>query len=294
MSVLHVRVFDAARKPMTGLVDVKVVDARNEVVAEVRDARAGGVIKVEGLTAGLRHHVRVFPARHRPVGQLVVTTEGPPTNVHLFCPIDPARASATFPPYEALPESLQAVLDRSTLEVELTPRGPAVPVSVSGEATYGSLTHLQKAGLLNLFCKMCATPVGPATAWAFVEDIYRARGDRIFANVALAFRDHVKTAVSAGLFDEVSGSLHDPGAGFMHAGSFKTGESFGNLQLTFFASRDTPMRFRLDADIDDANGLGHVFQVLRNTLKDRQTHPFDIHQVLTFHHLLQPSYELAV
>jgi hypothetical protein len=294
MSVLHVRVFDADRKPLTGLVDVKVVDGRNEAVAEVRDARGGSVIKVDGLAAGTRHHVRVFPARHRPVGQLVVPAEGPPTNVHLFCPIDPDRARATFLPYDALPEALRHVLDRSTLEVDLTPRGPAVPMSVTGEATYASLTDLQKAGLLNLFCKMCATPVGSASAWHFVQDIYRARGDRIFANVAIDFRDHVKTAVAAGLFDEVSGALHDPGAGFTQAGSFKTGESFGNLQLTFFASRDTPLRFRIDADIDDANGVGHVFQVLRNKVKDRETHPFDIHQVLTFHHLLRPSYELAV
>ncbi len=294
MSVLHVRVFDADRRALPGVVDVRVVDARNEPVAEVQGARAGAVIKVPDLPAGVRYHVQVFPARHRPVGQLVVPSEGPPVNVHLFCPVDPARAKATFPGYEDLPEALTAVLDRSTLEIEVTPRGPALPVSVAGPTTWNSLTDLQKAGLLNLYCKMCATPVGRHTAWHFVQDIYRARGDRIFANVAIDFRDHVKTAVATGLFDEVSGRLHDPGVGFTRAGSFKTGESFGNLQLTFFASKDTPLRFRLDADIDDANGVGHVFQVLRNRVKDRDTHPFDIHQLLTFHHLLRPAYDLLV
>ncbi len=294
MSVLHVRMFDAERRPLSGLVDVTVVDARSEPVAEVQDARANAVIKLPDLPAGVRYHVRAFPARHHPVSQLVVPAEGPPTNVHLFCPVDADRARAAFPAFEELPASLKAVLDQSTLEVEVTRGGPALPVTVAGETQWASLTDLQKAGLLNLFCKMSATPVGPATAWDFVQDIYRARGDRIFANVTLDFRDHVKTAVPSGLFDEVSGSLHDPGLGFTHAGSFKTGESFGNLQLTFFASRDTPLRFRLDADIDDANGLAHVFQVLRNRLKDRATHPFDIHQVLTFHHLLRPPYALLV
>ena len=294
MSVLHVRVFDAERKPLGGVVDLTVLDARNEKIVEMRDVPAAAAIKVGALPAGTRCHVRVFPPRHRPVGQLVVPTEGPPTNVHLFCPVDPDRATATFPPYDALPAALTGVLDRSTLEVELTPRGPAVPVRVAGDATWSSLTDLQKAGLLNLFCKMDATPVGSATAWGFVQNIYRARGDRIFANVAVDFRDHGKTAGTAGLFDEVSGRRHDPGPGFDQAGSFKTGESFGNLQLTFFASRELPLRFRLDADIDDANGLGHVFQVLRNRVRDRETHPFDIHQVLTFHHLLRPPYAVTV
>ncbi len=294
MSVLHVRVFDADRKPLTGRVDVTVVDARHEPVAAVHDAPASRLIRVPDLPAGVRHHVRVFPVRHRPVGQLVVPAEGPPVNVHLFCPVDPARAEAAFPGYDTLPAPVRTVLDRSALEMDITRGGPAVPVNVAGEATWRSMTDLQKAGLLNLFCKMSTTPVGPHTAWHFVQDIYRARGDRIFAHVALDFRDHVRTAVVSGLFDEVSGRLHDPGPGFAHAGSFKTGESFGNLQLTFFASRDAPLRYRVDADIDDANGLGHVFQVLRNRVKDRDTHPFDIHQVLTFHHLLRPAYDLRV
>ena len=45
--------------------------------------------------------------------------------------------------------------------------------------------------------------------------------------------------------------------------------------------------------IDDANGIGHVFQVLRNFLTDSDTHPYDIHEILTFHQSLDTLYELT-
>ncbi len=294
MSAIKIRVFDADRKPIEGRVDVRVSDARGEPVAEVRDARGGTAIPIEGLESGLRHHVRVFPSRYRPVSQLVVPTEGPAANVHVFCPVDPEHVTPSFPTFDTLPGPLQAVLDRSTIEAALTESAAAVPLQVSaGALLYDRLTALQKAGLLNLFCKMSATPVGPGMAWDFVDQLHRTRADRIFAHVRVDFRDHVKSAASAGLFDEVSGALHDPGVGFTQAGSFKTDDRFGNLQLTFFASSDLPLRFRIDADIDDANGLGHVFQVLRNAIKDRTTHPYDIHQLLTFHQRLRPVYDLS-
>ena len=45
-------------------------------------------------------------------------------------------------------------------------------------------------------------------------------------------------------------------------------------------------------DIDDAAGLGHVFQVLRNHLTGNPTHPYNIHQILIAHQHLDPGYRL--
>lgn len=291
MAAITVRAFDADRKPLTGRMDVRVVDAHAEVVVDKRDVKAGVALTVDGLTAGGRYEVRVFPSRHRPVGQLVVPGHGGGRNVHVFCPVDPDLASPRFPAWSALAPALQAVLERSRLEDD--PLAPAAgAAALSGEALYDSLLPAQKAGLLNLFCKMSATPLGLGMAWGFVQQVYRLRGDRIFADVALGMRDHVKTSLATGPFREVSGSLHTPPPGFTPAGSFKTDESFGNLQLTFFATAAAPLRFRVDADIDDAAGLGHVFQVLRHSVKELSTNPFDIHQVLTFHQLLRPPYDV--
>lgn len=49
-----------------------------------------------------------------------------------------------------------------------------------------------------------------------------------------------------------------------------------------------------DVDIDDANGLAHVFQVLRNQLTKRPTHPYDIHELLLFYQKLDAGYTLEV
>jgi hypothetical protein len=64
--------------------------------------------------------------------------------------------------------------------------------------------------------------------------------------------------------------------------------------LTFFASASSPLRFKVDADIDDAGGLGHAFQVLRNFLTHQPTHPYDIHEILVFDQLLSVPYTLLV
>jgi hypothetical protein len=89
----------------------------------------------------------------------------------------------------------------------------------------------------------------------------------------------------------VSAALHSPPAGFTAGGSFKTDDSYGNLQLTFWQSGDN---WTADIDIDDAAGLEHVFQVLRNTLSGRPTHPYDIHEILIAHQEIDPGYELIV
>ena len=78
------------------------------------------------------------------------------------------------------------------------------------------------------------------------------------------------------------------------AKSFKTRDRYGNLQLTFFASTTAPLAFKLDADIDDAGGIEHAFQVLDHWMTHGETHPFDIHEILTFYQRLDTGYELVV
>ena len=97
--------------------------------------------------------------------------------------------------------------------------------------------------------------------------------------------------------ERVSAALHElPPAipdfdNFHDVGSYKTEDSYGNLQVSVFR-RDN--EFIADIDIDDAAGLGHVFQVLRNHLTGLPTHPFDIHEILMQHQGLYPNYKLNV
>jgi len=215
------------------------------------------------------------------------------SEVELYCPVDPRRATPEFPGYASLGAALRKVLERSTLERDET--SPPLPAADSpGEALFDSLTPVERAGLLNLFCKMSQVSLGDRTTWDFITDVNRVRGDRIFGNVALEFRDRVKNAVAGGKFTSVDDSLHTPPFGFAHAGSFKTRDRYGNLQLTFFASDTDPIAFRIDADIDDAAGLEHAFQVIDHALTKGVTHPYDIHEILTFFQRLDTGYELVV
>ena len=109
--------------------------------------------------------------------------------------------------------------------------------------------------------------------------------------VLLSGRSETKNSAAAGLFHKVSGSLHTPPPGFQPAESFKTSDKYGNLQLTFFTNGE---KFKADIDIDDAGGLEHVFQVLRNKLSGKPTHPYNIHEVLVAHQHLDPGYTFAV
>lgn len=293
MAAFNIRAYDADRKKLDDRIDVVVRDLTSgQIVAHERDRRGTSVLRIGGLTPGRVYTVQVFPFRHRPVGAVQQAPHDErPANVHVFCPVHPDRViDVIFPGYDALLQELTKVLDRSVLEADdLNARRRGS----KGRVLYDGLEPIRKAGLLNLFTKMSNTATGGRTMWSFVKDVYRVRGDRIFANVTKDFRDHVKSAVSTGDFSPVSGKLHTPPPGFALAGSFKH-QFFpaGVLQLTFFSSV-SELKFRLDADIDDAGGLRHVFQVLRHWRTNGETNPYDIREILVFHQQLHPGYQLV-
>lgn len=286
MGALIVRVGNALRQPLDDVIDIQVVSVQTDaVVASVPDVRGDKSVKVDGLVDGQPYLVKVFPARHRPVAQFAFAGRDKPAVVQLYTPLHPERVRAAhFPIYDKVAPELQRVLESSIVE----------GVGGAGAALYAALTDTQRAGLFNLFTKMGGFGFDDTrTIWTFVERLYRIRADRVFADVHPALRDLVKGAVAADRFREVSGSLHTPPPGFAQAGSFKSAEQYGNLQLTFFVSQAEPLAFKVDADIDDAAGLGHVFQVMRNWLTHGTTHPYDIHQILAFRQEVTLPYDLA-
>jgi hypothetical protein len=281
-----IRIGNALQQPLDDEVDLKVVSVRTDAIARaVSGLRGDAEVRVEGLLPNQPYIVKVFPKRHRPVGQFAIPRPDRETVVQLYAPIDPERVLAvTFPEYEEVAAPLRTVLERSLVE----------GTDGSGAALYDGLTDMQRAGLFNLFAKMHSFGFdGERTIWTFVDRLYRIRPDRIFADVQPALRDLVKGAVAGERFRKVSGRLHTPPAGFTEAGSFKTADRYGNLQLSFFASVTAPIAFKVDADIDDAAGLGHAFQVLRNFATKGTTHPYDIHQILVFRQEVMLPYDLA-
>ncbi len=266
--------------------DVKVVSVRTDAtVRSVSGIPGDRDVHVEGLVPGQPYIVKVFPNRHRPVGQFAIPRESGDSVVQLYAPLDPERVQAVrFPEYDATTSELRSVLDRSTVE----------GIPGTGPDLYRGLADTQRAALFNLYAKMSSFGFDDRrTVWTFVDRVYRIRPDRIFVDVQAPLRDLVKGAVPGERFREVSGKLHTPPPEFIEAGSFKTAERYGNLQLSFFSSRGAPLAFKVDADIDDAAGLGHAFQVLRNWVTKGMTHPYDIHQILVFRQEVTLPYELA-
>lgn len=285
MATIIVRVGNANRLPLEERMDVHLVNVSTDATVKVvSDVPGNAKVKFDGLIERQPYVVKAFPRRHRPVAEIALAgSDDRPTEVQLYAPLHPEHVrSAKFPAYDSLDQTLTAVLERSTI----------AGLDARGRELYDALANTQKAGLFNLYARMSGVELGVRRVWSFVDRIFSVRGDRIHVDVDSMLLDLVMEASESDLFRDVPGGLHEPPPGYGPAGSFKTGERHGNLQLTFFSSLALPRSFKVDADIDDAAGIGHVFQVLRHTLTHGTTHPYDIHQILVFRQ--EPvSYEIA-
>jgi hypothetical protein len=170
----------------------------------------------------------------------------------------------------------------------------------SGQARWDRLGVESKAGLLNLFAKMCSVTVSAQqrTVWSYVDALSEVARDRVKARIIPVLVDAV--AAAPAIFRDATELIpifHSPPENFRRAGSWKTIEPFGNLQLTFFRSSEDPSAMRVDADVDDAAGIEHGEQVIKNEsrgllkkvfgsvipgLPEGVSHPYDIHQLVMF------------
>jgi len=284
----------------TGRVKLQMLNARGRSLGEpvdvaLRHMTTGNIVVTRRQSArtltlsGLKeppdglYRLEVDPASYLPVGAFANTASKDP--VRLIFPVDPTKVRAIeFPVFADLALDAQRILDASTQVLGFA--------GVTGNALWLGLDDIRRAGFLNVLTKAQLTAFANARSVAsYFQELREVRGDRFFVEVPHELREEVKNATLSGLFTEVSSLLHHPPAGFDHAGSFKTLDRYGNLQLTFFT--DGAM-WRADADIDDAGGLEHIFQVVEHAVTGRPTHPFDIHEILLIHQRIDPGYNLLV
>ena len=226
--------------------------------------------------------LEVSAPSYRPVQRFVTIPASGTRRERVILPIRADRARGVFPSYDELDDRLQGILTRS--------KRVKGHEGLSGRELYAALSDEAKAGLLNISKKSLATEFRDGADLLPHLELLDVRGDRCFVEVPQALIEQMPQLVDGDFFRPVDGSLHKAPSGFMPAGSFKTGDAFGNLQLTFFKSGDG---CRADVDIDDAAGLGHVFQVVRNHASGNPTHPYNIHQILMAHQHLDPGYRLV-
>jgi hypothetical protein len=288
-----------------GTIALSLVDVFADSIEETADI----MVECQDLTD--RQRVRVAAKSPFAIGSLF----GPPTNryklqidlpgyrtVSLFASavekkkperrvitmaIDPGKVvRVEFPKFDVLPSEARALLGQSDQVVGFP--------GLSSGALYDGFDDVRRAGFLNIVTKCARTRLSNGrTVLSYFADpscqLREVRGDRFFARVPKELREETKNSVADNLFDPVSSLLHHPPKDATSAGSFKTPDRAGNLQLTFHVSGD---EFQSDIDIDDANGFAHIFQLIQNI--GGRTHPYNIQQILVRTQELDPGYRLFV
>ena len=237
-------------------------------------------------TQGGTFNLQVFPLRRRPVSKFLRVFEDKTVRHAVVLPIDSGRVTGIeAPPFDSLGDDLKTVLEASSVEGFEDKRGAAL---------YDAVDAVAKAGMLNIYAKMKVTKVADnRDCFSYVTAFNRLRGDRFFAKVTKDLRDAVKNSVHANVFHDAPELLHTPPPGFEPADSFKTPDLYGNLQLSFFSNPNT-LEFISDTDIDDAQGVEHIFQVLRPVFTGKHTNPYDVHEILLEFQKIDPGYKLVV
>ncbi len=283
---LRLNLVDVFGRRLQERVDISLRNLHLTHAPVLRGLDASKVINITDLFSGPQgvYQITIDPPSYLPVSLFVSVKTGGPNEVSIPFPVDASKiVSVTFPTFPNLTKELRTLLTNSPNVFGFENK--------TGQALYDALDDIRQAGVLNMARKTLATRLNDSqSVLSLVKEIRELRGDRFFAVVDKQLREETKHNVNTGLFRPVSGVLHKLPAqfqGFTHAGSFKTGESFGNLQLTFFAMGD---EFVADIDIDDAGGIGHIFQVLMNSFTMSPTHPYNIHQILVKHQHLDPGY----
>lgn len=194
-------------------------------------------------------------------------------------PVDSAQVIAIgAPTFADLPTNLQSFLTSATIQ----PHSGAVPVAGAarpvGEDLYTALPPKLKACLLNLFLKSSTIKLGDGTScFDHIQTLCELDQDRLFATTDVALLEEI---IDSAIFHPVDFSLHKEILGYKLFSSYKTRESEGNLQLTFSRKGTTGADYLVDIDIDEAQGIAHTFEVVRNVFTGL-TNPYNVREILT-------------
>ena len=197
-------------------------------------------------------------------------------------PVDPERVvDIVAPDFSALDPRLQKLLSQAKVQLN----GKDAP---DGAGLYGALPPKLKAALLNLFTKSSNTALGDGSScFDHLQTLHEIDQDRMFAKADAAL---VEESSASELFHSVDFSLHKEVPPFQLFASFKTLDSRGNLQLTFSRNGQVGNDYLVDMDIDEAQGIGHVFEVAHNFLNQSLTSPYNVREILAVAQNLKPLY----
>lgn len=284
---LRLELLDVYGEPLQEEVDVML---RNTALTSERfrvRRPASARIEIGGLRGAPQggYRLEIDPPSYQYLSLFINMRASGITSLKLTFPVDPDKVvGVNFPDYDDLSADLRRLLENSPNVLSFAGR--------SGRELYEAIDEIRKAGLLNIAAKTGATRLSNGrTVLSYVQELKELRGERFFAVVPKELREETKHSKDERLFRAVESSQHHPPPGFSRAGSFKTFDRYGNLQLTFFMNGDDCVA---DIDIDESGGLEHIFQVLLSKLSGKPSHPFNIQQILIAHQGLDPGYTLRL
>ena len=192
--------------------------------------------------------------------------------------------------FDGLPDGLRAIL--SAADMHAAAREDQDLLGAAGAELYGKLGPLRKACLLNIARK--ASHATADNMFPFIGALMVCRQDRFFAMVDDSLPERLRNSP---VYKSAPATLHDPLPGFQQAeGSFKSRDAHANIQFTFMRQNDTG-RLAADIDIDEASGIEHGFEVIRNALFRQRTNPYLIREFLLAadfqEHTLDPGYRFV-
>lgn len=230
--------------------------------------RRMAVVNVAGNRPLALYRVRITPRRHRPRQLFLAPTAGENPCRKLAFAVEPACVSGIEAPvFSQLNPSLRRLLS---------------------EGVYAALGWRQQACLLNIAAKAAATPLGGKSCLDHWERTLDIQQDRVFARTDTALE---REAARSPLFVEATALLHASPACYQRTSSYKTKDAHGSLQLTFFRGLSAEDVI-VDADIDEAQGLEHVFEVVRNAITG-PTNPCDVREILIASQGIDPGYRFV-
>jgi hypothetical protein len=288
---LELKLTNAAGGDLNDFVRIELFSANTSTHYQnnVRVQSKVDVGDIEATGAGTIYRVALTPSNYRVVQFFVMLADGQTASQTVAFPVDPARVvRLQAPGFGGLPAAVQTMLTQSEIPRFVTPDGE----SLQGATLYQALDAAPrlKACLLNIAAKSAATPLRDGkSCLGHYNGMIRMEQDRLFIRVDAALREEVQNSP---LFHSVSATLHDPVPGYTVTDSYKTLDRYGNLQLTFQRRGSTGDDYIADTDIDDAQGVEHIFQVLRNTVSG-PTNPYDIHDILVMDQHIDPGYSFV-
>jgi hypothetical protein len=239
---------------------------------------------------GTLYMVRIQTKRFRPYAffQMIVEDKvATASDNQIRLVVNPSKVEdIAAPVFDKVDAKLRTYL--SAAEMQNLGSADADLVGLKGAELYDELGPLRKACLLNIFTK--SSHASADKCFRFLQTPRVLRQDRCFCSVDSGMQSFLEKSER---FRSVSGALHDPLAGFQLENSFKSRDPHANLQVTFMRNTKTA-ELAADIDIDEASGIEHGFEVIRNRVKRSRTSPYLIRELLLMvdpvEKILDPGY----